>query len=134
MPFLTLERVKGTVPNDCDMILLDERGLSPKKRFLNKEEANQFKRDVRNKCPCQQGRKKCPVQTRKCERFSTLHAWFDGHGQTTPNWPFKNKYPCDGPCAAYRHCHRTWDGRRMAFSNLRRTGEQKLISHCLLVV
>lgn len=121
MPY-AMKRVKNNVPSDCDMILINERDASPKRRCLNTKEAHLFKWAVRSKCPCQQNEKECPISATS-GKFKTIHHWFDGHKREVLDWPFIAEYPCKKKCVSYRHYHRTYIARQKAIYNLKMKGK-----------
>lgn len=122
MPY-AMKRVPNNVPSDCDMILIDERDASRKKRCLNNKEAYLFKWAVKSKCPCQQSERECPISATS-GKFKTIHHWFDGHKKEVLGWPFTAVYyPCKQKCVCYRHYHRTYVARQNAIYNLKMKSE-----------
>lgn len=115
------------IPFDCHMILVDKRDLALKKRFLNNEEAYQFKANVRKECPCQVERsQECPLPLNS--KFRNIHCWFDQHGKEVPNWPFIVEYPCNKTCATYRHYHSSYYSRETFLSIKQGKGKNHFIS------
>lgn len=76
---------------------------------LKKNEGHQFKWLVRNKCPCQNRQRLCPVSLNN----TSVHIWFDIHAKKVKDWPYTTGYICHG-CSKLdvRHYHSSFERRR----------------------
>lgn len=133
------KRVDANVPSDCNMILIDQRDVNRRPQFFDVKDALAFKNSIKKNCPCQQGQTKCPVQ-QGVGKFTKVHYWFDSHAKKVLNWPFQAEYICKGRCAPYRHSHQTYSSRKSTNYNIKRYGEEELLTKwvcgcgCVLVL